>query len=265
MSIYLTLFQTLNNFKLIYPAFSYKLNHKSIRPNGLEDFSCIFGIKLLLTLMACSGRSSIMEIIKIKNPLKISKTIIDKLSRTLIEEKTIILPTNTIYGLSCRFDSKPAIENIYRIKRRKKELPFIILISSTESLESLADSVSPEAEALIEKYWNLERLQSLTIIFKKKKALEGFITGGSPNIAIRIAGLGFVRQLIDICGPIVSTSATISGSKDSPVEIKDIPRSIGRRPFREAKTTRHKLDRRVRRQHPRPRTNVPTNKQNCCR
>ena len=167
-----------------------------------------------------------MEIIKIKNPLKISKTIIDKLSRTLIEEKTIILPTNTIYGLSCRFDSKPAIENIYRIKRRKKELPFIILISSTESLESLADSVSPEAEALIEKYWNLERLQSLTIIFKKKKALEGFITGGNPNIAIRIAGLGFVRQLIDICGPIVSTSATISGSKDSPVEIKDIPRSI---------------------------------------
>ncbi len=167
-----------------------------------------------------------MEIIKIKNPLKISKTIIDKLSRTLIEEKTIILPTNTIYGLSCRFDSKPAIENIYRIKRRKKELPFIILISSTESLESLADSVSPEAEALIEKYWNLERLQSLTIIFKKKKALEGFITGGSPNIAIRIAGLGFVRQLIDICGPIVSTSATISGSKDSPVEIKDIPNSI---------------------------------------
>ncbi len=167
-----------------------------------------------------------MEIIKIKNHRKISKAIINKLSRSLTEEKTLILPTNTIYGLSCRFDSKPAIENIYRIKRRKKELPFIILISSTESLESLADSVSPEAEAWIEKYWNLERLQSLTIIFKKKKALEGFITGGSPNIAIRIAGLGFVRQLIDICGPIVSTSATISGSKDSPVEIKDIPRSI---------------------------------------
>jgi L-threonylcarbamoyladenylate synthase len=167
-----------------------------------------------------------MEIIKIKDQQKISKAVVKKISVPLLEEKTLILPAATIYGLSCKFDSRAAIENIYRIKRRKKELPFIVLISNMSSLKDMVDSISPAADKLIEKYWNIEGPLPLTMIFKKNKGLEGFITGGSPNIAIRIAGLEFVRQLIDICGPIVSTSATISGIKDPPLEIKDIPRSI---------------------------------------
>ncbi len=167
-----------------------------------------------------------MKIIKIKNHLKVSKAEIKAISLSLIEEKTLILPANTIYGLSCKFDSRPAVEKIYRIKRRKKELPFIILISNTSSLKDLADTVSAEADALIRKYWNIEEPRPLTMIFKKNKGLEDFMTGGSPNIAVRVAGLEFIRKIIDICGPIVSTSATISGTKDSPKEIKDIHGSI---------------------------------------
>lgn len=167
-----------------------------------------------------------MEIIKIKNHLKVSKVIIKKISLFLLEEKVLILPANTIYGLSCKFDSKTAIEKIYRVKRRKKKLPLIILVSNTDNLKSLVDNISPSADGLIGRYWNIKKLEPLTIIFKKNKDLEGFITGGSQNIAIRIAGLEFVRQLIDICGPIVSTSATISGTKNLPVEINDIPDSI---------------------------------------
>ncbi len=167
-----------------------------------------------------------MKIIKIKDHRKISKAIVKKISLFLLEEKTLILPAGTIYGLSCKFDSRIAIDNIYRIKRRKKELPFIILVSNTSGLNGMVDSISPAANSLMEKYWNIERPRPLTIIFKKNKGLEDFITGGSPNIAIRVAGLEFVRELIDICGPIVSTSATISGTKDSPLEIGDIPLSI---------------------------------------
>src|SRR4030067_1116546 len=62
--------------------------------------------------------------------------------------------------------------------------------------------------------------------FKKKQALESFITGGSPNIAIRLADTGFLREIINICGPIISTSATISGIKTYPKKIKDIPPEI---------------------------------------
>jgi len=168
----------------------------------------------------------VTKIIKIKNRLKIDKALVEEISRSLLEEQALVLPASTIYGLSCKFDSRPAFEKIYQIKRRKRDLPFIILISNTRSLKGLVDDISKAADALISRYWNTPSPMPLTIIFKKKKGLDDYITGGRPTIAVRVAGLELIRKVIDISGPIVSTSATISGTKDSPVEIKDIPGSI---------------------------------------
>jgi L-threonylcarbamoyladenylate synthase len=64
------------------------------------------------------------------------------------------------------------------------------------------------------------------MIFKRNSSLEDFVTCGSSNIALRLAGSGFLRDLISICGPIVSTSATISGIKSYPKKIKEIPDAI---------------------------------------
>ena len=167
-----------------------------------------------------------MNTLKINNPDKINKNIIKKIAELISEGKTVILPTSTIYGLSCKYNDRNTIEKIYNIKKRNKNLPFIILISSYDDLKSLVSDINPVAKKIIKNFWDTENPEPLTLIFNKKSSLENFITSGSSTIAVRLADSGFLRNIINICGPIVSTSATVSGTKSYPKKIEDIPFTI---------------------------------------
>ena len=167
-----------------------------------------------------------MKTLKINASDKIDINIAAEIAELLMEGKIVILPTGTIYGLSCKYDRRESIDKIYKIKKRNKNQPFIVLISRQEGLKKLVSDINPAAVKIIKKFWDIKDPKSLTLIFKKNKSLEGFITGGSPNIAIRFADTGFLREIINICGPITSTSATISGIKIYPKKIEDIPPEI---------------------------------------
>ena len=164
--------------------------------------------------------------IKINNLDEATKYAVVKTAKILSEGKIAILPASTIYGLSCRYDSKKSIEKIYKIKKRNKNMPLIILIAGRDDLGGLVADVNRAAEKILKKFWYIKNPRPLTLIFKKNSSLQDFITSGSPNIAVRMAGPGFLRNIIRICGPIVSTSATISGIKSCPKKLNEIPVSI---------------------------------------
>ncbi len=167
-----------------------------------------------------------MKIIKISNSDKVNIKTTGEIASTILEGKIVILPTATIYGVSCIYNNKKALEKVYKIKKRERSIPFIILISNLSSLNYLVEKINPAAKILIEHYWNIKNPSPLTIIFKKNKSMSSFITSGSKKIAIRIAGLKFLRQIINISGPIISTSATISGRDKAPITIESIPDEI---------------------------------------
>jgi L-threonylcarbamoyladenylate synthase len=172
-----------------------------------------------------------METIKINNLNAALDTTgkpldIKKIARYLAEGKVVILPTATIYGLSCKYNDRAAIERIYDIKKRNTDIPFIILISSIDDLENFTSKINITAEKIIEKFWHIKNPRPLTLVFEKKKSPENFITGSMNTVAIRMAELKFLRDIIDICGPIVSTSATISGIKIFPKKVSEIPAAI---------------------------------------
>ena len=167
-----------------------------------------------------------MKTLKINGSEKNNKNFVAEIAKLLIKGKIVILPTGTVYGLSTKYDDRDSIDKIHNIKRRKKNRPFIILISRLDDLKKLASDINPLARKIIRKFWDIKEPKPLTMIFKKNSALENFITGGSPNIAIRLADTKFLREIIKICGPIISTSATISGIKTYPKKIEDIPPEI---------------------------------------
>jgi L-threonylcarbamoyladenylate synthase len=167
-----------------------------------------------------------MCIIKIKNSSRTSTEIIRDIAGYILNEKTIVLPAKTIYGLSCMYNSGPALKKLYKIKERKSDLPFIILFSKLKDILKFTETISSDAGILIKHYWDCEEPSPLTIIFKKKAALEDFVTGGRDTVALRRAELKFVRDIIDASTPIVSTSATISQTDNMPYELKDIPEKI---------------------------------------
>src|SRR3972149_7853807 len=76
----------------------------------------------------------------------------------------VIFPTDTVYGIGCRFDDKDAIFRLYKIKKTPTTQPFPILVTNLSQVKNLAIINKTGAE-LIKKFWP----GALTIIIKSKK------------------------------------------------------------------------------------------------
>ncbi|MBM3713470.1 MAG: Sua5/YciO/YrdC/YwlC family protein, partial [Actinobacteria bacterium] len=120
-------------------------------------------------------------LIKINSINKTDNKTIEKIAAELTGGKIAILPTSTIYGLSCIYNSSKAVERIYEIKQRKKDLPFIVLISKPEHINLLTEEKNKTADRLINKYWLSKKPEPLTLVFKKNKDLNNFITGSKDT------------------------------------------------------------------------------------
>jgi L-threonylcarbamoyladenylate synthase len=164
--------------------------------------------------------------LEIESGYKYSRETVITIAEAMAEGKTAILPTCTMYGISCIYNNKAALDRIYEIKQRPKVMPFIILIADIADMDILAEKKNAFADIMIEKYWLSLNPQPVTIVFEKNKNLPDFITGGSGSIALRLECLPLIKEVIKICGPIVSTSSTISGAGGSPASIAEISEVI---------------------------------------
>lgn len=113
----------------------------------------------------------------------------------------VIFPTDTVYGIGCRFDDKEAIDRIYQIKGTPKDKPFPVLVSNISQVKKLA-IITKVGQKLIDKYWS----GALTIILPSRNK--------SRKIGFRMPDSEMIRTLIDKVGvPIIGTSANSSGQK----------------------------------------------------
>jgi len=131
----------------------------------------------------------------------------------------VIFPTDTVYGIGCRFDNKDAISRLYQIKGTSKDQPFPILVSDVNQVKKLAE-VNNLAQNLIDKYWP----GALTIILPglstyPKPGLEQLYKPGlnalnAEKIGFRMPNSKLVLDLINKVGvPIIGTSANFHGQK----------------------------------------------------
>ena len=114
-----------------------------------------------------------------------------------------LIPSDTIYGLSCRALDEAAVVRLHKIKGRDKDKPFIILISTTDQLGDLGIITTDVAPAL--RYWP----GPLTIICEAEGS-PLWLHRGTKTLAIRQPDDKSLRGLIDKVGPIVSTSANLA-------------------------------------------------------
>lgn len=122
--------------------------------------------------------------------------------------KTVVFPTETVYGLGADALNAKAVENIYRAKGRPADNPLIVHIAEYRHLFPLVKNVSLKAKALIAAYWP----GPLTIIFEKSALISDAISGGLDTVAVRIPSNPIAHRLIAAAGvPVAAPSANISG------------------------------------------------------
>ena len=137
---------------------------------------------------------------------------IEEASRALIDGNLVAFPTETVYGLGADATNQAAVNRMYEVKGRPKNHPVIVHVSSFEKIKEWAVEIPAIALELGKKYWP----GPLTLVLKRSKIAQDFITGGQDSVAIRVpnhpVALKLLRTFEELGGKgIVAPSANLFG------------------------------------------------------
>ena len=135
---------------------------------------------------------------------------IDELVYILKNDGVISVPTDTVYGLCGKIDSKKAYEKLLEIKERPINKAFPIMCADEKQVRKIG-IVDKNIEKLISEFMP----GPITLILERNENLDDYITNGKNTIAVRIATTKALVELIRKVGtPIFMTSANKSGEPE---------------------------------------------------
>lgn len=120
----------------------------------------------------------------------------------------IAYPTDTIYGLGCMINFIFGVRRIFKIKKRNFSKPLSVAFSDIESAKKFV-LMTEEQEKYIREHLN----EPYTFVLPKKNKIPDIITSNKKTVGVRIPNNETVKALTKAVGPIITTSANISGKK----------------------------------------------------
>lgn len=126
-----------------------------------------------------------------------------------------VIPTDTIYGIVGLAKSKKSVNKIFKVKGRSSHKPLIVLISKIQDLEDFEINLSRKEEKLL-------KTGEYSIILPCPLKKYEHIHRGFNTIAFRLPKNKKIKEIINLSGPIVATSA----NKEGEPPIKSIEEGI---------------------------------------
>ncbi len=117
-----------------------------------------------------------------------------------------VLPTDTVYGLSCRAADKSAVTRLYNLKRRDNK-PGTVIAANIDQLTELG--IKARYLKAVQHFWP----NPISIVIPSQD-LE-YIHLGKSGIAIRIPKSAELTTLLEETGPLLTTSANQPGSPEA--------------------------------------------------
>ena len=129
--------------------------------------------------------------------------------KTLKSGLPIIFPTDTLPAIGCL----PKFSNIiYKFKKRVKDKPLILMGSEHKQLiDYVHESAKEDYENIASKYWP----GALTIVVPSAEKQTVNLTSNDLTIGLRIPNAHIAQSLLRETGPLLTSSANISGLKGS--------------------------------------------------
>jgi L-threonylcarbamoyladenylate synthase len=137
--------------------------------------------------------------------------------------KSVILPTDTVYGLVASARSAAPVEKLYEVKGRDLWQPSALLAADLETLLEWLPELSGRAGVIAHTLLP----GPYTLIFPNPARRYPWITGENPEtIGVRVPELpDVVDRILSHIGCVVATSANLPGGAD-PRRVEDIPPEI---------------------------------------
>jgi len=129
--------------------------------------------------------------------------------KTLKSGLPIIFPTDTLPAIG----SLPKFSNIiYEFKKRDRDKPLILMGSEHKQLiDYVHESAKEDYENIASKYWP----GALTIVIPASEKQTVNLTSNDLTIGLRIPNSLMAQSLLSVTGPLLTSSANISGFKGS--------------------------------------------------
>jgi len=143
-------------------------------------------------------------------------------SRLVLNGGTVVYPTETVYGIGASAFDEEAVKKVYRIKHRPRSMQLFVAISSFSMLERVA-RVEKSDLAFLRKLLP----GPIAVLLDKTQELPGVVTAGSSLVGIRFPYHKMALELIERTGPIISSSANLSGSPP-PASVAELDLTIAK-------------------------------------
>jgi len=126
----------------------------------------------------------------------------------LQEGALVIYPTDTLYAIGCRALDGEAVERLREAKGREADKALPVIVADVEQARSLAVRWPEAAQRLADAFWP----GPLTLVIEAAPSLPSELFAGAGTIAVRVPASEAARALARLAGPLVSTSANLTGA-----------------------------------------------------
>ena len=129
--------------------------------------------------------------------------------KTLKNGLPIIFPTDTLPAIGCLPEFSKII---YKFKKRDRNKPLILMGSEPKQLiDYVHESAKEDFESIALEYWP----GALTIVIPSSKKETAIITSKDSTLGLRIPNSYMAQSLLKATGPLLTSSANISGKVGS--------------------------------------------------
>jgi len=121
--------------------------------------------------------------------------------------QSIIMPTDTVYGIACDAFSPTAVNTLLAHKGRGRHMPPPVLVASAEDASTLTRSIPPGVELLMQEFWP----GGVTVILESSPDVEWDLGDTGGTVAIRMPDHPVALDLLRVSGPLAVSSANLTG------------------------------------------------------
>ena len=139
-------------------------------------------------------------------------------AQLLTAGKLVAVPTETVYGLAADACNPAAVAAIFTAKGRPANHPLIVHIAHPDEMHKWAEQIPASAYTLAEQFWP----GPLTLLLKKAAHVDAIVTGGQPNIALRIPAHPVMQTLLQMTNLGLAAPSANPYQQVSPTQAKHV-------------------------------------------
>jgi L-threonylcarbamoyladenylate synthase len=148
---------------------------------------------------------------------------VEEVVATLRSGGVVLLPTDTVYGLAVHPEDDAALARLFAMKQRPLTRNLPVMVADADQARGLGAQVTPAAEKLLAAFSPGALTLALALVDPPAWL------AGRDEVAVRIPDDAFLLDVLRAAGPLLVTSANLSG-QDTPETMPEVLAQLAGRP-----------------------------------